>query len=352
MNVEKHRLLAAEAVKLKTAWACAVVLAGYGKQITAADSNVPNYTLWTTKALKRHLDDLQSDFERVLKHLVLDYSITKLRGSANWFASQFTAWKQAGLGVFEIGRVHEVEAVLGRLRCRTFMDCPPYAQVLLQGLHDPAIRHPEYHLGSDLALLFNLLLDAESHSDEAKRRREPHCSEHSQSLARAVILTCFNLLEAFVSGLATAWIIEDSSGKPELIGKFQDKKLSLRRRLVEFPTLITGKVGVIDGTKPPFDPLFRECKQRRDSFVHCEPGPQPTAWGYVKENQFHAADLASAQQTVDLTFEAISQVWRVVHGRERPSWLPKRSPDGRFERVVVRLVPVGTALEPRNQPET
>lgn len=269
---------------------------------------------------------------------------------AEWFASRYDGWRDTRFGIYEMGRVGEVENAIGRLAFRDFMDCPPYAQLLLQGLNEPALRHPEYHLGSDLALLFNLFLDNEAILAEAAKRRELHSSEHSQSLGRSVILTCFNLLEAFVSGLAVAWLMENPSASAEIVKRLEDKNLPLRRRLIELPGVIVGRPGVIDGKKPPMEPLLGECKRRRDSFVHCEPGSKPTSWGYVKEHEFHSVDAFAVRKTLELTLESISLVWKVVHGRERPSWLPQLNTAGRFERITVVLTPVSNKLPVRNAP--
>ncbi|MCG3185208.1 MAG: hypothetical protein ICCCNLDF_03396 [Planctomycetes bacterium] len=59
---------------------------------------------------------------------------------------------------------------------------------------------------------------------------------------------------------------------------------------------------------------------------------------FVKEHRFHDATLAAAKETVDLTIDLVSTVWRVIHRREGPSWLPKREGSGRFERVTVQLL--------------
>jgi hypothetical protein len=350
MTNDKHSRLVEEAIILKKAFLLIAVLGGHGNRLGEQDRKIPNYQNWENKSLKRHLADLEDDIERFEKPLLLNWTKTNSRSRARWFSSQFDEWAKVGFGIHELGRVHEVETAVGRLAFHQIMDCPPYAQLLMQGLHNPALRHPEYHLGSDLALLFNLLLDSEAILADSNQRSKVHCSEHSQSLARSVILTSFNLLESFISGLAVAWLIENPCAPANIVSKLEDKKMSLRRRLVEFPSLITGRQKVIDGNCAPFDVLFGECKQRRDSFVHCEPGPKPTVWGYVKEQQFHSVDLATVRRTVDLTFQAICQIWKAVHGSEKPSWLPTFDNSGRFERVTVKLVATDTELPARHTP--
>jgi hypothetical protein len=338
--IEKHRRLAEQAIALKKAWLLAAAMLGAGKQLTEKDFRIPNYFSWENKALKRHITDLEGDFEHIAKRLFLNWKRSSLPSVSAWLAERFDAWIASKSQIFDLGRVHEIEQAIGPLGHGRIMDCPPYGQVLLQGFYGAAIRHPEYHLARDLALLYNLFLDSESIIDEEQRQRRIHTSEHSQSLARSVILTCFNLLEAFVSGLATGFLIEHPNAPVDVRKKLADNKLSLRKRLILFPPLVTQQRVLTDDTKPPFKKLFGECKERRDSFVHCEPGQNPTKWGYVKEEHFHDVSRAVVRETVDLTLQAISLIWKLVHGKEKPSWLPIRAKNGRFERVEVVLRPV------------
>jgi len=288
--IEKHSRLVEHALALKKAWLLAAAIVGAGEQLPQKDLHIPNYLAWENKALKRQIRNLEDDFEDVAKLLLLAWKRNNLPSITAWLAERFDEWQQAEFSVFELGRVHDVEQAVGLLGHRRMIDCPPYAQVLLQGFFGAAIRHPEYHLARDLALLYNLFLDSEAILNEQQRKKQRHSSEHSQSLARSVILTCFNLLESFVSGLATAYLIEDPDGPEDIREKLEDNKLSLRKRLVSFPSLVAGGSVLIDDSKPPLKKLFGECKERRDSFVHCEPGPTPTKWGYVKEKHFHDVD--------------------------------------------------------------
>jgi hypothetical protein len=337
--LEKHSRLARHALTLKKAWLLAAAIIGAEHHLGAEERTIPNYSSWNNKALKKHIKDLEGDFDDIAKRILLHWKRNNLPSAVRWFAKQFDDWQQVQFKLFGLGRVHEVERQIGLLGHRRFMDCPPYAEVLLQGFHGAAIRHPEYHLARDLALLYSLFLDSEVIIDEQQRQRKRHSTEHSQSLARSVILTCFNLLESFVSGLAAAFVLDNPDTAEDVRKKLEDERLPLRKRLLLFPSLVTGRPELMDGSKPPFQKLFGECKQRRDSFVHCEPGPHPTKRGYVKEKHFHDVELAVVSETVDLTLETISLVWKEVHGKPPPSWLPKRDSTGRFERVDVVLRP-------------
>ena len=69
-------------------------------------------------------------------------------------------------------------------------------------------------------------------------------------------------------------------------------------------------------------------KRRRDSFVHCEPGPTPTKWGYVEEEHFHDINLTVVRKTVNLTCETIRLTWMAVHQKDKPTWLPTTARGG------------------------
>ena len=210
----------------------------------------------------------------------------------------------------------------------------------MQGFTSPAIRHPEYHLARDLALLYNLYLDCEEINDDAQRRKKQHTSEDSQSLGRSVILCCFNLLESFLSGIATAYVMEHPDAPEATVAMLKDNRLSLRKKMLLFPGIIAGSNVVLKDTEPPFKRLFGECKERRDSFVHCEPGPEPTKWGYIKEQRFHDVNRSIVSETVTLTCDAIGIAWKMVHKKESPTWLPQHNAAGRFDRVRLSLRPI------------
>jgi hypothetical protein len=343
--MNKINRLANQALQLKKGWLVLMALSCQGNNLTGNDIFIPDYQKFGNKELKRHIQDLEDDFDSAAKRAFLNWKRTKLNSSVQWLAERYDSWLKLGLGIFELGRVYEVEKATGSLFHRKEIDCPPYAQVMLQGFQFSAIRHPEYHLARDLALLYNLFLDSESIADEFLEKGIIHSTEHNQSLGRSVILTCFNLLESFISGIGAEYLIENPSARPEIKSKLEDDRLSLRKRLILFPDLITRKNHLVDDSKSPFHELLGECKRRRDSFVHCESGDQPTKWGYVKEKNFHDVDAKVFRKTVKLTLEAICFIWKHIHSTEKPSWLPTFGKDGRFSKIEFSLRPVKSVAQ-------
>jgi hypothetical protein len=342
----KHPLqLAEEATQLKQAFLFLVALTGNNIDLRPDELEVRDYQRQNKVELRELIKLLRSDVFMISEKLFPAWRRLDRKHVISWFSSKYRAWLASGQQTWDLGRVSEVEAVTGPLPHRNAVDCPPYAQVVFQGFFGAAIRHPEYHLARDLALHMNLLLDAEEIEDFLRKRNLPRSSEVSQSLSRSVILTCYNLLESFTSGLVAASHYEKPS-MPESVRKQlvepERKRQSLKCRFADVPCLITGRADAMAPyQKLVLDPLFSEHKWRRDAFVHCEPGPSTSRYGIVKEDLFHEADIGVVRETVSLTVLAIQAAWKEVYGRPSPSWLPPQDCNGRFPRIDVRIVQSG-----------
>jgi hypothetical protein len=336
MTPNKQDSLAAE-VKLKIKAALiSQILCGRGSRLSPKNFEIPNFSGVGIKALKDLIESGDAKIKADLRGSFQENPADRFRNKAVWLASKFDQWEAEGFGIFSIGQLCELEKVLGKIRIQKY-DFPPYAQVLLQGLHPPAFQHPEYHLSVDLALLYNLLVDSEYLLGKAEAERKTVSSEPSQSLSRSVILTCFNLLEAFASGLLEEWILTQPHLTTEKVEELRSKKLQHMPIEKRFPVIIreiTGRGDLIGFSQAPFKGLFGKCKDRSNSFVHCEPGyrmPKPTTQS--KEMQFYAATFATAKETMNFTLEAIRTIWTTIHKKDGPSWLPNLSGRQRFEGV-------------------
>jgi hypothetical protein len=343
LNQSKNSRLAAEATQRKKAWVMAIALVGKQSNVSAHDLKIPDYCSghWQAKKLKRHLNELETDLKSICtEFILLKWSSSTLQKAVRYLATKYDEWCKAREEIWEIDRVHDFERAVGQLGFRNIMECPLYAQVLLQGFQGAAIRHPEYHLARDLALLNNLFFDAERLSEELFRKRISHATEVNQSLARSSILTCFNLLEAFVSGLVAEYILANPDAASEIIRKLKNPdrtRNSLAARFEDVPCAITGNPNAMAGLKPVLATLFGECKELRNSYVHCVPSVIATSRGASKEGHFHAADAQAVRTTVKHTLEVIRGTWKIVYGREGPRWLKACDPSGRFPSLEVTL---------------
>jgi hypothetical protein len=110
---------------------------------------------------------------------------------------------------------------------------------------------------------------------------------------------------------------------PDTIKKLLGQDKSLRQRITLVPELIAGRRCSLQLNATPLDRLFGEIKQARDSFVHCEPGPQASLkTGKIKEHLFHDVSKQLVAETVLLTTQVICHLWVFVFDREGPRWLP------------------------------
>lgn len=341
MSEGKRNQLVDEAIRLKKAWIMEIVFMGLPKDVHPGYLTIPDYQHYPLAQLRKEVADLRTDVQKPAKIMLVDkWTKRTAETLIPWLEKTYEAWIPNLAVPWEIGRVHEIEAEIGKLGLRRYMECPLYAQVLAQGIQGVAIRHPEYHLARDLALQNNLFFDCARASEEAFRLEKEKMvittdrektTEADQSFARSVILICFNLIESFVSGLAAEFLLATPDVEADLRKKLEDTGESLRKRFGKFPRLITGNENAMRGTEKLVERLFGECKQRRDSFVHCTPGPKPSAYGgYVKEEMFHDPGEAEVRETVSLTVEAISTVWEIVYSRKGPRWLPNLDEDGLF----------------------
>ncbi len=212
--------------------------------------------------------------------------------------------------------------------------------LLLQGaVGGLAFRHPEYHLARDLALLHSLFLDAEELLEPISWTNPPEWAatasgKNSQSLAPAVVIACFNLLESFVAGLARSHVMTTPSLRDEDRKTLLDNKGSLEKRMQKVLRVIKSDAKPLNLSKPPMSNMLSGwIKQHRDAYVHCEPGPEPSRTaGHVKEPMFHRAEKQVVAEAISALLQIIRTTWKYLHGNEGPRWLPEPDAAGRLSR--------------------
>ncbi len=325
MENGKQRLVA-EAIGFKKAWILAAIWLGRGVELSSDDLMVPDYQKWPRRNLQREVPLLRDDFSELWCQIVEQPDAKKIQSAAKWMAAQLDQWRQSGGGIATLCTARDFEFEFGLLAVRSAIEVPPYSELLMQGLHSVAVRHPEYMLARDLEFLYSLFLHCESSLEDVNWRAMPSwagsASENSQALARAVMQACFNLLESFISGIARGYQLENSEVPAEIVKKLTDQTKSLKQRIVLVPELITGVRCGLDPNSPPLSRLF-VIKLSRDSFVHCEPGQQVSPkTGLVKETLFHDVSKALVDETVSLTSSVICHIWRAVFVVDGPRWLP------------------------------
>lgn len=307
---------------------------------TRGELNIPDYSAWSRSSLREHVLDLEDQLFGVLGKAVVVPDGPKDRARiARWLATHWDEWLKGGGGVYRLASVIEFEREVGVLRLSGRMETPAYGEMLLQGAHGMAIRHPEYMLVRDVGVLFDLHQDLDRMLDDAElsdREWATPAGENRQSLARAVVLACFNLLEAFSNGLAREWLLRNPGCYDDTRRVLEDMDKPLRTRLLSVVRATAAGRCSLDVNMPPMSILFGQIKNRRDAFVHCDPGPQSSRKGFVKEEAFHDVTPAVVTEAVRLTFEVIRTAWMDVYQRQGPLWLPEWEA-GRFGKRNVRV---------------
>ena len=341
MQTARDRLVP-HAFALKKTWLIAVIMRGY-KPI-GDEAIIPNYTRWPRRDLQRVINDLEDDIVDAFRPFLTKPKDALRVGALTWLSDRFDEWLGAGMGLFTISTAQDFERRVGRLTAHRELDVPPYTELLLQPGNSMAFRHPEYMLARDLAFLYELFREAEDLLRPVNWGNPPRWaqggSENSQSLARTVVLTCFNLVESFVSGLARAFVMEHPELDDETKAYLLDTRAPLRKRILGVPRAITPRTIDLDINKEPLSRLMGPIKARRDAFVHCEPGPAPSERGYVKEILFHDVGVEVVEECVVTTMEIIRTIWYAVHQRLGPRWLPERLPTGHFPGYNLHLATV------------
>jgi hypothetical protein len=333
--------LASEATSLKKAWIVSASLVGY--RFKVGEFSVPNYLAWQRRPLLRQVADLRDDLTETLERLVTTSARPIGRRAVDWLAGRFEPWADTGFGVFTVSTVFDFERLVGTLKAHKVMDVPPYAEMLVQPSLPVAFRHPEYMLARDLAVLLDFFKDTESLLRRVTWTNPPNwamgASENGQALARAVIQSCFNLLESFTSGLAQTYLLTHSRIEASAETTLRDTRSPLGRRVLDIPNTIVGRPSELRRDTPPISTLFGKVKRYRDAFVHCEPGPMESTRGYVKEALFHDVSSELVEETVNACAEVIRKTWLFVYRRRGPSWLPDRDSAGSFGRKALVIVP-------------
>lgn len=333
--------LATEALALKKAFLLVATMATL--PLKPSLTRIPDYAGWEGKRLKGHVADLESDVSRLVDTLANLRGARLRHESVQWLAVRYDRWKQSGFNVFTVATAQEFEFAIAVLRARSELDIPPYTELLLQPGGRLAYRHPEYSLSRDLNCLYSFYLDCERLLKPFDRSVGPPwtgaASENSQSLGRATIQACFNLLEAVVSGIARAHLMTRTSLSPEVKKVLNDTQKGLSERVQRVPEVVTGRPIDLGREDGPHSYLFKVTKKHRDAFVHCEPGPQESQRGYVKEVRFNAISPTLVLNTVNSTEAIVRALWGHVYDGSEPRWLALRPGEANSKHDNLMLVP-------------
>lgn len=197
-------------------------------------------------------------------------------------------------------------------------------------------QFPEEGMAKDLIEALNMAMEVEiglenyknkHHSDNKESRTHIGTLIRQSSFAsRAVIMICFNLIEAYLNGLA--WDYVQTSGTNNLSNRKKSlledtTQVSTRDKLMKYPMTVTGRqlweepdkeLEAFMGTLNPF----------RDSLMHPSPFSAPEKHGgYDKLRLFYRVDCEIGLITARLLANLVKRIQRHVHGEKTtlPVWI-------------------------------
>lgn len=154
---------------------------------------------------------------------------------------------------------------------------------------------------------------------------------------RTCVLSCFNLIEAYINGLAWDYVqthdIQSLSKDKRNVLTEVERPVNIVTRLIKVPALTTGRdMGPLHQTRDPLKSFIETVKPYRDAIVHASPFAAPEKFGgYDKLSKLYELNLQTIRETVNVTIALIKEIHQFVDGStELPSWFPSRAEDGRF----------------------
>jgi hypothetical protein len=221
-----------------------------------------------------------------------------------------------------------------KIRPHVLKDIPPYSTVVISlwGLN---FRYPEYFISDDIRQSLALALEAKvelnkleniSHKEALERRGEISALTQKEGLAnRFAILSCYNLLEAYLNGLA--WIFALDKEKMKALSnnsrKLIEDSAKLKEKVIKYPGIIAGRTLWGEDDDPP-NLLLSDFKHFRDSIVHPSPFSVPERFGgYDKLQNFYMVNIGLSMVIARHTIDAISSIHQHVNAVNYaiPTWL-------------------------------
>jgi hypothetical protein len=246
----------------------------------------------------------------------------------------------------------EFVELVGEPREHVLRGAPPHCTICLspRGLQT---EYPEMHLIRDLAYAFNSAVALEDEIDQERKKvlswsqvKRAEVQRHRAQLVnqaafhrRVRLLSCFNLLEAYINGVA--WDFVDSHQFSSLSKKEKEMLeggASIINSLVRVPEIVGGKSPrPLSHDAYPLQTFTEVVKPLRDSIVHASPFSAPAKFGgYDKLAKVYELTLATTRECVDLAVDIIGRIHAFI-GADGvvPRWMPARRANGTFiERMV------------------
>ena len=230
----------------------------------------------------------------------------------------------------------EFEEKYARVKRRVLKGNPAHLTITIS-LWGLKFRFPEDVLAKNVSSALELIVQAQlglkKHKKSTHRELEKEKSQVAQLMrqnnfaAHSVVLFCFNLMEAYLNGLA--WDYMQSCNISTLSNR--KKKLledtfsvSIRDKLKKYPQIITGnELWNIKKNEEVLDAFLDVVKPFRDSLVHPSPFSAPEKFGgYDKLRLLYRIDYDTGLLTANLLVSLIELIHSHINSKNDnfPEW--------------------------------
>lgn len=227
--------------------------------------------------------------------------------------------------------LHEFQRKYGQIHPKALKGSPLHLTVSIS-LWGLKFRFPEDLIAKDIAAALQQIRFAKQTLRPFHNLPQKSISERTGEFVpsirnlefaqRAIVLSCFNLLEAYLNGLAWDYC---QSNSLEHLSKRKAKLLqdttsaSIRDKIDNYPWIISGK------TESPLDgrtEFLEQVKPFRDSLVHPSPFTAPEKFGgYQKLQKFYELDEGVVRLAIASCLSLIASINHVVTDSEGfPEW--------------------------------
>jgi hypothetical protein len=225
----------------------------------------------------------------------------------------------------------EFEAKYSKIIPQVIEGSPPHCTVVFS-LWGFGIKYPEDILSKDI---FEAITTAHEADAERKKMKPGHDKREEfarlerkrDHAARSCFLCCFNLVEAYLNGIA--WDFAQNEEALGALSKRQQNLIqdqghtSLRDKILKYPDIVTGR-HLWDDSNETVLAFLEILKPFRDSLVHPSPFSAPEKFGgYDKLKTFYRIDFLTAHLGLQVTADLIVEIYRhiTVLKTGHPVWL-------------------------------
>ena len=211
-------------------------------------------------------------------------------------------------------------------------------------------EYPELHMLKDLAGSLNEAIEIEEKyltpyrtklwrelKQQRTRSEIAELIRRRNANLRTCILSCFNLTEAYINGIAWDYAqthdVSNLSQKNREILTEDKRPINIVTRLIRIPALVTERnTGPLHQTRDPLKSFIEVIKPYRDAIVHASPFASPEQFGgYDKLSKIYDLNLTTVRTAVDVTVALIREIHQFVNGgNAMPPWFLKRNEGGLF----------------------